>query len=79
LAVELLKRLGLDHRALDQLLAHKDQLQVYLKERMGALFRVHYDLLLYDVTSTYFEGRRRAIPRRSAAIRVTTGPIANRC
>jgi transposase len=51
------------YRALDQLLAHKDQIQVYLKERMGALFQVHYDLLLYDVTSTYFEGEAASNPQ----------------
>jgi transposase len=44
------------YRAMDKLLEHKDRLQTYLKERLGDLFRINYDLLLYDVTSTYFEG-----------------------
>jgi len=44
------------YRALDQLLPHKDALESFLKERLGRLFAVHYDLLLYDITSTYFEG-----------------------
>jgi transposase len=45
------------YRALDQLLPHKQALEVHLKERMGKLFGLEYDILLYDVTSTYFEGQ----------------------
>jgi len=45
------------YRALDRLLPHKDALEVHLKERLGTLFQLEYDLLLYDVTSTYFEGQ----------------------
>jgi len=44
------------YRALDQLLAYKEQLEVHLKNRLGELFDLQYYLLLYDVTSTYFEG-----------------------
>lgn len=44
------------YRALDHLLAHKDALQDHLVERLGELFAIDYELLLYDVTSTYFEG-----------------------
>ena len=44
------------YRALDRLLPHKDALETHLKERLGTLFKLEYDLLLYDVTSTYFEG-----------------------
>ena len=44
------------YRALDQLRPHKEALEKHLKERMGALFHLDYDLLLYDITSTYFEG-----------------------
>jgi transposase len=44
------------YRALDKLLPHKDALQMHLKNRLGELFDLKYDLLLYDVTSTYFEG-----------------------
>jgi transposase len=44
------------YRAMDKLLDQKDRLQTYLKERLGDLFQINYDLLLYDVTSTYFEG-----------------------
>jgi len=44
------------YRALDRLLPHKAAIEAHLKERLGSLFSVDYDLLLYDVTSTYFEG-----------------------
>ena len=44
------------YRALDHLLRHKDRLQQHLKERLGELFALTYDIMLYDVTSTYFEG-----------------------
>jgi len=44
------------YRALDHLLPHKTELEKHLKGRLGELFDLEYDLLLYDVTSTYFEG-----------------------
>jgi transposase len=44
------------YRALDQLLPHKECLETHVKERLGSLFGLEYDLLLYDITSTYFEG-----------------------
>ena len=44
-------------RAWDRLLPHKDALETHLKARLGTLFRLEYDLLLYDVTRTYFEGQ----------------------
>jgi hypothetical protein len=44
------------YRALDQLLPHKEKIEAHLKTRLGELFKLEYDLLLYDVTSTYFEG-----------------------
>jgi transposase len=45
------------YRALDALLPHKADLEKHLKNRLGELFNLTYDLLLYDVTSTYFEGQ----------------------
>ncbi len=58
------------YRGLDSLLPHKTELEKHLKERLGILFDLEYDLLLYDVTSTYFEGEaalngqaRRGYPR----------------
>ena len=50
------------YRALDRLLPHKAALTAELKERAGTLFGLNYDLLLYDVTSTYFEGLAEANP-----------------
>jgi transposase len=44
------------YRALDRLLPHKEAIERHLKKRLGELFDLEYDLLLYDVTSTYFEG-----------------------
>jgi hypothetical protein len=44
------------YRALDRLLPHKRALEQHLVARLGELFALDYDLLLYDVTSTYFEG-----------------------
>lgn len=44
------------YRALDRRLPHKVEVEKHLKGRLGELFDLEYDLLLYDVTSTYFEG-----------------------
>ena len=51
------------YRALDKLLPHKESLEKHLKNRLGDLFDLEYDLLLYDVTSTYFEGECQANPK----------------
>jgi len=48
------------YRSLDRLLPFKRELEEHLKERLGALFKLSYDLFLYDVTSTYFEGEAEA-------------------
>lgn len=45
------------YRALDVLVPHKEAIEQHLKRRLGELFNLDYDLLLYDVTSTYFEGQ----------------------
>jgi transposase len=44
------------YRALDRLLPHKETIEKHLVQRLGELFELDYDLLLYDITSTYFEG-----------------------
>jgi transposase len=44
------------YRALDELLPHKAALEAHLSKRVGELFAVDNEVLLYDVTSTYFEG-----------------------
>jgi len=48
------------YQGLDHLLGKKRELEVHIKERLGGLFSLEYDLLLYDVTSTYFEGEAGA-------------------
>ncbi len=56
------------YRLLDKLLPHKADLEVFLKEKLGDLFELEYDLLLYDVTSTYFEGEANANPLSAARL-----------
>jgi transposase len=51
------------YRAHDHLLKHKDDIEKHLKERYTTLFDAQYDLLLYDVTSTYFEGEAKRNPQ----------------
>jgi len=48
------------YRGLDKLLPKKDELETYLKNKLGTLFDLEFDILLYDVTSTYFEGQCNA-------------------
>ena len=43
------------YRCLDKLVVHKAALFSYLQERWRDLFSITYDVLLYDLTSTYFE------------------------
>jgi transposase len=50
------------YRALDRLVPHKEALESFLRDRLGELFDLDYDLLLYDVTSTYFEGQAAGNP-----------------
>ena len=50
------------YRALDRLLPNKPALEQHLRRRLGELFALEYDLLLYDVTSTYFEGLAEGNP-----------------
>src|SRR5260370_42405605 len=47
------------YRSLDRLLPHKEELERHLKNRLGELFDLDYELLLYDVTSTYFAGEAK--------------------
>jgi len=44
------------YRTLDRLLKAQEAIENDLKGRLGTLFQLDYDLLLYDLTSTYFEG-----------------------
>lgn len=76
------------YRALDALLPHKEALEVHLKNRLGELFDLQYDLLLYDVTSTFFEGQCASNPlaqrgysrdQRSDCKQVCIGLVVSRC
>jgi hypothetical protein len=51
------------YRGLDRLLAHKAALEAHLSQRCGELFAIQNEMLLYDVTSTYFEGEAKANPQ----------------
>jgi transposase len=44
------------YRCLDRLLAHKNDLFVWLRQKWADLFHADFEVLLYDLTSTYFEG-----------------------
>ena len=43
------------YRCLDKILPHKEELFLYLRKQWEDLFKIRYDVLLYDLTSTYFE------------------------
>ncbi len=51
------------YAGLDELLPHKETIEKHLKGRLGQLFDLDYELLLYDVTSTYFEGQCKGNPQ----------------
>jgi transposase len=75
------------YRALDHLLPHKEALETHLKSRIGTLFEEPFDVLLYDLTSTYFEGLGEANPQarrgysrdhRSDCVQVVIGLVVTR-
>ena len=51
------------YRCLDRLLAHKKEMFLFLKDRWRNLFNARFDVLLYDLTSTYFEGECEKNPK----------------
>ena len=51
------------YRCLDRVLAHKDDLFVHLRRRWQDMFAAEFDVLLYDLTSTYFEGLCQENPK----------------
>jgi hypothetical protein len=66
------------YRTLDRILPHKVALEKHLKQRLGELFQMEYDLLLYDLTSTYFGAPGKAwrfqrvrFPHRQGASHLT--------
>lgn len=76
------------YRCLDELLPHKEALEAHLKDRLGELFKLDYDLVLYDVTSTFFEGQAKRNPQaqlgysrdqRADCKQVCIGLVVTRC
>jgi transposase len=51
------------YRCLDRILEHKQELFVYLKQKWADLFHADFEVLLYDLTSTYFEGEMEHNPK----------------
>ena len=51
------------YRCLDRLLEHKQDLFVWLKQKWADLFAADFEVLLYDLTSTYFEGDMEQNPK----------------
>ena len=49
------------YRCLDRILPYKTQLERHLKDRNGTLFGAEFDVLLYDLTSTYWMERQKTI------------------
>lgn len=51
------------YRCLDRILKHKQDLFIHLQQRWKSLFNVPFDVLLYDLTSTYVEGEAERNPK----------------
>jgi hypothetical protein len=51
------------YRCLDRILEHKQALFAHLRQRWQDLFRAQFEVLLYDLTSTYIEGEGEQIPK----------------
>jgi len=51
------------YRCLDRVLEHKQELFIWLKQKWADLFHADFEVLLYDLTSTYFEGEMKQNPK----------------
>src|SRR5438309_8349231 len=51
------------YRCLDRLLEHKAELFLHLRQKWADLFQAEFEVLLYDLTSTYFEGEMEDNPK----------------
>ena len=51
------------YRRLDRLVEHKEGLEGHLKRKWGELFAADFEVLLYDLTNTYFEGLMEEVPK----------------
>ena len=54
------------YRCLDRVLEHKQELFVFLKQKWAELFAADFEVLLYDLTSTYFEGEMEQLCQEDA-------------
>ena len=66
------------YRCLDRILPHKTKLERHLKNRYGELFGAEFDVLLYDLTSTYVEGAAEKNPMVRRGYSAITGRTASR-
>jgi len=62
------------YRCLDRILPHKTKLEQHLKQHYGELFAAEFDVLLYDLTSTYVEGVAKKNPMRRRGYSRDHGP-----
>ena len=76
------------YRVLDHILPNKEKLEAFLKNQLGELFELEYNLLLYDVARTYFECQANGNPKaqhgysrdkRSDCKRVCLALVVSRC
>src|SRR6059036_2476852 len=51
------------YRCLDRILEHKQDVFTYLRKKWADLFEADFEVLLYDLTSTYFEGEMEQNPK----------------
>ncbi len=51
------------YRCLDRVLEHKQDLFIFLRKKWADLFGADFEVLLYDLTSTYFEGEMHQNPK----------------
>ena len=51
------------YRCLDRVLEHKPELFLWLRQKWADLFQAEFEVLLYDLTSTYFEGAMEENPK----------------
>ena len=67
------------YRCLDLLLKHRDELFEFLKGQWSNLFGAKYDVLLYDLTSTYFESNPPAAGSESKKFWIQPGQTFGLC
>jgi transposase len=51
------------YRCLDRILEHKQDVFTFLRKKWADLFQADFEVLLYDLTSTYFEGEMEQNPK----------------